>query len=79
MYIEPQNGARLLRWGPSVPSYQDCFNASLSTARIPYENLRVGDYVCYRTNEGRLGRFEVEGKTKSGLFNVITIDYRTWE
>jgi hypothetical protein len=74
-YIDPQNGAEFKKWGGSAPSYNDCNSASLSGNDISFADLPVGTWVCYETNEGRIGRFEVEGKTTS----TITIDFRTWE
>lgn len=74
-YLTPENGATFKKWGGSPPSYNDCNNASLSSAKISLADLPVGTWVCYETDEGRIGRFEVEGKTTYEW----TIDFRTWE
>jgi hypothetical protein len=74
-YLKPVNGATFKKWGGSAPSYNDCDDASLSSNKIPMGDIPVGTWVCYETNEGRIGRFEVEGKTTY----TWTIDFRTWE
>lgn len=74
-YLTPENGALFKKWGSSVPTFEDCKNAVLSGAEISLADLPVGTWVCYRTNQGRYGRFETEGKTTT----TWTIDFRTWE
>jgi hypothetical protein len=74
-YLEPQNGALMKLYGSSVPEYSDCKSASLSSNRITYGGLSVGDWICYKTNEGRYGRFSVDSIESS----KISIDMRTWE
>jgi hypothetical protein len=74
-YLEPQNGALMKLYGASVPEFSDCKNASLSSNRITYGGLSVGDWICYKTNEGRYGRFSVDSISSS----TINIDMRTWE
>ena len=77
-YLEPMNGALLKLWGASVPERADCAGASLSGNKIQFGVLSVGDWICYKTNEGRYGRFEVEGITP-GPSQTLSIDLRTWE
>ncbi|HSB89380.1 MAG TPA: NBR1-Ig-like domain-containing protein [Anaerolineales bacterium] len=74
-YLDPVNGAEFKRWGNSVPSYSDCKNASLSGDPISFDDLPVNTYVCYQTNEGRYGRFQIEDKTTY----TVDIDFRTWK
>jgi hypothetical protein len=74
-YLTPENGALFKKWGSGVPTFEDCKSAALSGAEISLADLPVGTWVCYRTNEGRYGRFEVEGKTTT----TWTIDFRTWK
>lgn len=77
-YLEPENGALMKLYGSSVPELADCKGASLSSNRIQFSVLSVGDWICYKTNEGRYGRFEVEGIT-AGPNQTLSIDLRTWE
>jgi len=77
-YLEPMNGALMKLYGASVPELADCKGASLSANRIQFNGLSVGDWICYKTNEGRYGRFEVEG-ISSGASQTLSIDLRTWK
>jgi hypothetical protein len=37
----------------------------------------VGDYVCYRTDEGRIGEFRIDS---IGLvLQVLSVSYTTWQ
>ncbi len=74
-YLDPQNGAVFKKWGGTAPSFNDCEDASLSGNDIDFDDIPVGTWVCYKTNEDRFGRFEVEGMGDT----TITIDFRTWE
>lgn len=77
-YLTPRNGALLKLYGSSVPEQADCKTASLSGNKIQFSVLSVGDWICYKTNEGRFGRFEVEGIT-AGPSQTLSIDLRTWK
>jgi len=74
-YLEPKNGAKFKEWNDGVPSFDDCEDASLSTAAINFNDIPEGSILCYLTNEGRYGRMEIEDKTTS----TVRIDFRTWE
>jgi hypothetical protein len=73
-YLEPQNGALMKLYGSTVPEYSDCKGASLKSNKIDVGDLSIGDWICYKTNEGRYGRFSVDG-----IDGSIKIDMRTWE
>jgi hypothetical protein len=73
-YLEPQNGALMKLYGSSVPEYSDCKGASLKSSKIDVGGLSVGDWICYKTNEGRYGRFSVDS-----IDGSIKIDMRTWK
>jgi hypothetical protein len=77
-YLEPQNGALMKLYGSSVPEKSDCKGASLSSNKIHFSVLSVGDWICYKTNEGRYGRFQVDA-ISSDASQVLSIDLRTWD
>jgi len=77
-YLSPRNGARLALWLSGVPSLSDCESASLSAFRIDLDLISVGDWVCYETNLGDIGRMEIEGLT-GGNPQTLTIDFVTWD
>jgi len=74
-YLEPENGAKFKEWNDGVPSYDDCADVSLSSDPINFNDIPEGSILCYRTNEGRYGRVEIEDKTT----NTVRLDFRTWE
>jgi hypothetical protein len=77
-YLVPQNGALLKKWASSIPSFEDCKGAALSGSSIPLADVPQGSWVCYKTNLGRYGRFEVESITGDPV-QTIRMDYRTWK
>ncbi|MBM3121945.1 MAG: hypothetical protein FJZ97_07125 [Chloroflexi bacterium] len=75
-YIEPKNGATMLKMG-SVPEYNDCKNAALSGSAINLNTFPAGSWMCYKTNEGRYGRFQLDSFGDPGG-TTMYIDMRTW-
>jgi len=73
-YLTPKNGATFKKMS-STPSQSDCSGASLSSAKINFTDVAVGNWFCYKTNASRYGRFQVENLTDSS----ITLDARTWD
>ena len=59
----------------STPSYDDCSGASLSSSKINFDDIDVGDWFCYKTNADRYGRMQVDSITGSS----IGLDVRTWD
>ena len=77
-YLVPRNGAVMVRVGTSVPSYDRCSKATMSTASIPVTLLPAGNYVCVKTNEGRYGYFRVLS-TVGPSPGVLSISYLVWQ
>lgn len=77
-YLEPRNNAEITNWGSGVPGFNDCKESDLSGDSIDVEGISVGDWICFETNEGRIGRLEVE-EISDAPDQVIAIDIRTWE
>jgi Ig-like domain from next to BRCA1 gene len=76
-YVTPQNGALFLKMA-SNPSYNDCKNAALSSSKINLNTIPPVSYVCYKTNEGRYGSFELESMGDVGGFPTMNLDMGTW-
>ena len=76
-YLEPQNGAQFKKM-TNVPSLEDCQAEVLSASAIPFGSVSVGNWLCYKTNDGNVGRAEIEGIT-SGEPQTIKLDYVTWD
>lgn len=78
-YLTPQGSAVIMNWGASVPSHDDCSNASKSSSRLQLgAEFNEGDIICYETNDGRIGRMAIDaitGPTPPDL----GLDIRTWD
>lgn len=75
-YIAPRSGA-LFRQMVGLPEYDDCKNASLSSDQIDISALPTGIWYCYKTNEGRYGRFTIDKYDDPGGESMY-LDMRTW-
>lgn len=77
MYLTPQNGAKFKLITSGAPSYEKCSTASLSSSKISMDDVSVHDWLCFKTDEGRYGRAEIEDI--SGSPKVMRIDIVTWK
>jgi len=73
-YLEPQNGAKI-KLVSGAPSEDKCSSTSLSSSAVNFSDFGTGDWFCYKTNDDRYGRFEVEEEGS----DYIKIDFRTWD
>lgn len=78
--IDPGNGATFLVMGASEPSYNTCKTTTLAAGNIDVDDTLIGKWVCYRTNQGRLGRFKVVSLTPTDATQPQTLEvsYLTW-
>ena len=76
-YLTPVNGALFLKMG-GLPSYNDCKNAALSSSKINLNTIPPVSYLCYKTDEGRYGSFELESYGDVGGFPTLNLDIGTW-
>lgn len=76
-YLEPKNGAQFKHL-TTVPSLEKCQTEVLSASAIPFGSMSVRDWLCYKTDEGNVGRAEIEGITP-GEPQTIKFDYITWD
>jgi len=72
-YLEPMNGA-LLEMMSGTPSYNKCKGASLGSGAVSFTDFSTQAYFCYKTSDGRYGRFQVERIEADS----IGFDFRTW-
>ena len=73
-YLEPTNGA-LLKVMPGTPSYDNCKETSLGSGAVSFTDFSTESYFCYKTSDGRYGRFQVE-KIEA---DSIGFDFRNWD
>ena len=76
-YLTPENGALISIYGGFKPTLDDCRAASLGSARINMDEMVVGTYMCYRTNQSLTGWARLTGfDLATGRLNL---DIYTWE
>jgi hypothetical protein len=75
-WLSPQNQALIGVYGNAEPGLTNCQSAVMSPAPIAVESLPVGTYLCYTTNEGRLGRALLETVDPHNF--TLTLDLITW-
>lgn len=75
-WLTPVEAAEIGVFGSQEPTRLDCQSASMSTAPIAVESLPVGTYLCYFTNEARLGRALLEAVDPDDF--ILSLDLLTW-
>jgi hypothetical protein len=76
-YIVPRGGAQLAKVGSNQPGPRECERARYGSDRLPLIDLIKNNWVCFVTDQGRIGRFRVSGVVIFPL--AIEIAYTTWE
>ncbi|MCJ7678482.1 MAG: hypothetical protein MUO35_12255, partial [Anaerolineales bacterium] len=76
-YFTPTNGALLLKMA-GAPEYGECKSAALSGSQINITAFPVGSWMCYKTSEGRYGRFTLDSYSDVSGSNAMNLDMRTW-
>jgi hypothetical protein len=74
--LTPLNGAKLALFGGKLPTDLDCRSANLTFNPMVLAELKEGDTVCYRTNQGLPGYFRL--KLISIQNGKTSLDYITW-
>jgi len=75
-FLEPLNDGRILTMS-SEPSLDDCRGASLTPERIPLPYIPVGNWICYRTSQGRYGSLQMLNLGSPEALS-LTARYWTW-
>ena len=78
--LVPMNSAEFAIIGEDEPSYGECNEANRKDDEIVINQDLVDQWVCYETNEGRLGKFQVVSLKPSDVnqSQVLELDYVTW-
>lgn len=77
-YVSPMRGVTQALVGSSAPGRAGCAKANLSTQKISVTSLRVGSYLCVRTNAGRYSQLKVVEAVGPSP-GVLKVDYVTWD
>ncbi len=75
-WLAPQSGALIGVYGNTEPSLANCQSAAMSSAPIAVESLPVGTYLCYTTNQGRIGRVLLVALNPGDF--TLTLNLLTW-
>lgn len=73
-YFRPLNGASITLFGTDQPTALDCKAATMSPNRLPLADVSVDDWLCARTNDGQLSRFQITGANILPLNEAFTLD-----
>jgi len=74
--LTPTGGAMLGVFGATKPGLVQCQGASLGSAALAVESVGVGTFLCYRTDAGRVGYFQVSSfDPDTGALVLIAV---TW-
>jgi hypothetical protein len=75
-FLMPMPPTLLGVYGSLEPGLEDCQTASMSTAPIAVESLSPGAYLCYRTDQGAVGRVRLVALDPNNF--TLTLDLLTW-
>ncbi len=75
-WLAPHEEVRIGVYGNLEPTLADCQSAGMSSAPIAVESLSVGTYLCYTTDEERLGRALLVAVDPDNF--TLTLDLLTW-
>jgi hypothetical protein len=78
--IQAENGATILLIDLNEPSYTDCKTVALASDNIEVNDSLVNQWICYRTDQGRVGKFKVVSLTPGdpNVAQTLEISYTTW-
>jgi hypothetical protein len=73
--LVPQNGARLGRVSSTPLGQAGCSAETLRNRPTVLADILGGGFICYKTNNGRIGEFEFLGLSGG----MVSLAYTTWE
>jgi hypothetical protein len=71
-----QDGALLGLYGGNQPGQANCQASALGTNPIVVEDTPQGNYLCYRTDQGRYGRVRISNFNSDNF--TVTLEILTW-
>lgn len=74
--LVPLDTALIGRYGENRPTLALCQQANLGSTPLVVENIPMGTYLCYRTNQGLTGWARLTGFNVDNY--VVTLDLLTW-
>ena len=79
--LVPKNSALFALMSKEEPSYGKCNEAEKKSDDIVITKDLVNLWVCFETNEGRLGNFKILSLTPTDVSEsqILELDYTTWD
>jgi hypothetical protein len=74
--LAPQSSALLGHYGSEQPGQANCQASALGTSPIIVEDTPVGNFLCYRTDQGRYGRARISNFNADNF--TVTLEILTW-
>lgn len=74
--LMPGNATGILPFGSTPPTYNDCQNLNLANNGIVYTSISGTDYICYKTDQDRLGRMKIISFDEAS--GILTLEFLTW-
>lgn len=68
------NGMEWSVFNEALPELSDCLNAGMNNETLTIDDQSLRDIICFRTSEGRIGRFSIDQWTGE----EITISFSVW-
>lgn len=78
LQLTPRNGAQISFTNGAQRGYAGCSAAAYSSTGVMVSAISAGDYICFKTDEGRISEFRVTA-IGGGIFQPLSISYRTWQ
>jgi hypothetical protein len=76
--LTPVGGALLGVYGPTKPGLAQCQGTSLGSASLAVESVGTGTFLCYKTDAGRTGYFQVSSfDPETGALVLIVVTWAT--
>jgi hypothetical protein len=76
LMLSPQSGALFAVMDFNQPAQATCATAALSANPITVTNLNSGQFVCYKTDKGRVGWMQMVSLNETT--NTLVFQYYTW-
>ncbi len=73
----PEGGAQISFTNGAQRGHAGCSAAAFSSNPVPLSAISAGDYVCVKTNQGRIAEFRVN--SIGPLLSILSVSYTTWQ
>lgn len=75
--LMPGSSTGILPFGTTTPTFGDCQVLNMTTNGIVYALITGNEYICYVTDQNRLGRLHIISFDETS--GILTLEYLTWK